>query len=729
MKSLQKFGCGRGSATVFLSVLFLFSMNLFAQRATTTAPPEVKLPEDLDKYPGLLPEFGNFFEKLQHSIQVPTPRSQSRLFSLLPESTVFYAAFPNYGDAAHQALEAFRLERQQSSVLRDWWQHGSMATSGPQIENSLEKFYEFSQYLGDEIVISATPGKVGPPGFVILAELKKPGLKPFLEQTIQQFAEGRNPGMRVLDQGELATAKETRERQPLVLVRPDFVIGASDLATLRSFSAHLDHGDNAFATTPFGRRIAETYSAGTTIVAAADLQKIVGQVPLTPEQSRSFQRTGFANMKYLVWSHTGVAGNAASETELSFNGPRRGAASWLESPRELGSLDFVSPSAMLASTVALKNLAQVFDDVRDLASASNPNAFAMLDQMQQGMGINLRDDLFRHLSGEITFELERAEPDPEWKAILRVNDPGQLQQTLSKLLAMAPVKSKQFEEKGVTYHSLRIPSSNTTVEISYAFVDGYLLIGSGQQTIADGIRVHRTGESLANSKRFLSAMPPGHSSQASALLYEDPVAMAALKMGQLSPEIAGSFSHLVGQSTPAIIAAYADETAIRGASASNGVDAGVILVGAAIAIPNLLRARTSANEASAVGSIRTLVTAQVGYSATYPEKGYARDLATLGNGPDEIHSVEHAGLIEPTLGNPNCTVGKWCVKSGYRFTLASVCKARHCEEFVAVGTPVSTNTGGRSFCSTSDGVVRSRIGAVLNLPLSATECQRWTPLY
>src|SRR5439155_6969284 len=232
-----------------------------------------------------------------------------------------------------------------------------------------------------------------------------------------------------------------------------------------------------------------------------------------------------------------------------------------------------------------------------------------------------------------------------------------------------------------------------------------------------------------NSKRFLSAMPPGHSSQASALLYEDPVAMAALKMGQLSPEIAGSFSHLAGQGTPADIAAYADETAIRGASASNGVDAGVILVGTAIAIPNLLRARTSANEASAVGSIRTLVTAEVAYSATYHEKGYARDLATLGNGPGEIHSAEHAGLIEPTLGNPTCTVGKWCVKSRYRFTLASVCKARHCEEFVAVGTPVSTNTGAKSFCSTSDGVVRSRIGAVLNVPLSATECQRWTPLY
>ena len=164
-------------------------------------------------------------------------------------------------------------------------------------------------------------------------------------------------------------------------------------------------------------------------------------------------------------------------------------------------------------------------------------------------------------------------------------------------------------------------------------------------------------------------------------------------------------------------------------SASNGVDTGVVLAGVAIAIPNLLRARTSANESSAVGSLRTLVTAEVAYSATYPDKDYAHNLAALGTDPrqSKAASSEHAALIESTLGNPSCTAGKWCEKSGYRFTLASVCSMQPCEEFVAIATPVSANTGVRSFCSTSDGVIRSKPGVLL-IPLRAAECHRWIPL-
>ena len=80
----------------------------------------------------------------------------------------------------------------------------------------------------------------------------------------------------------------------------------------------------------------------------------------------------------------------------------------------------------------------------------------MIDQMQQGMGINLRNDLFSHLSGEITLEVEKAQPDPVWKAILSVNDPEKLQHALSRLLDMAPVKSKQVEEDGVTYRFIYV---------------------------------------------------------------------------------------------------------------------------------------------------------------------------------------------------------------------------------------------------------------------------------
>ena len=56
----------------------------------------------------------------------------------------------------------------------------------------------------------------------------------------------------------------------------------------------------------------------------------------------------------------------------------------------------------------------------------------------------------------------------------------------------------------------------------------------------------------------------------------------------------------------------------------------IILIIASIAIPNLLRARMSANEASAVGAIKTINTAQISYLSAYPTAGYAATLGALG---------------------------------------------------------------------------------------------------
>ena len=53
----------------------------------------------------------------------------------------------------------------------------------------------------------------------------------------------------------------------------------------------------------------------------------------------------------------------------------------------------------------------------------------------------------------------------------------------------------------------------------------------------------------------------------------------------------------------------------------------IILIIAAIAIPNLLRARIAANESSAVSSVRTINTAEVSYQSAYPTVGYAADSA------------------------------------------------------------------------------------------------------
>src|SRR2546423_13996253 len=85
----------------------------------------------------------------------------------------------------------------------------------------------------------------------------------------------------------------------------------------------------------------------------------------------------------------------------------------------------------------------------------------------------------------------------------------------------------------------------------------------------------------------------------------------------------------------------------------------IILIIAAIAIPNLLRARMAANEASAVASIRTINTGQVTYNSTYPTVGFAASLTTLGGVAPCTPSSTTACLIDSVLAAGT--------KSGYTF--------------------------------------------------------------
>jgi hypothetical protein len=715
------------------AILFVTSVCSAQANPEGQAPEAAVIQELNKKYPGLLGEFGRLFEKLHKNVQFPAARSESRLLPLLPESTMSYGAIPNYGDAAHQALKIFQQELEASAVLREWWEHSEVAAAGPKLQDGIEKFYQLSQYLGEEIVISgAMDGKE--PRLLMVAEVRKPGLKKFLQQMIDELGGNAKAGMRILEPQELTSVKEVRGVDELfLLVRADYVVGAEDVATLRSFNARLEKGGPGFAATPFGQRVAQAYQGGVTILAAADVHKILEQVPKgTKQEQTTFERSGFADIKYVVWEHKELAGQAASEAELSFGAARHGAAAWLAKPAPLGSLEFVTPKAMLAATMVLASPTQIFEDVRELASISDPNAFATLAQMEQVLKVSLKEDLLGYLGGEITLEVDNINPPkPEWKAILQVKDAERLQQTLSTLLGVAHLEDGQYAvESGVAYHTVKIPAGPAPLDIGYAFAEGYLIIGSSRETVAEAVRLKRSGESLGNSKKFLTALPPGHAAGASALLYQDPVALMALRLRQFSPEMAGTVTQLAGESTPGVIGLYGEEKAIREASSSNGIDVAAVLVVAAIAIPNLLRSRMAANEGSAVGSVRTVNTAQVAYSVTYPKRGFAPDLATLGINPrgPSAGTETHAGLISETLANESCTGDAWCTKSGYHFRVTAICKQQLCKEHVTIATPVANNTGTRSFCSTSDGVIRYKLGDPLTEPVSASECRAWPPL-
>ena len=133
----------------------------------------------------------------------------------------------------------------------------------------------------------------------------------------------------------------------------------------------------------------------------------------------------------------------------------------------------------------------------------------------------------------------------------------------------------------------------------------------------------------------------------------------------------------------------------------------IILIIAAIAIPNLIRARIAANEAAAAETVRTITTAAMAYSSTYGN-GFPPDLATLGGPPSGTANCDQAILMDPIITSaPN-------QKSGFMFGYTAVgnpviapggCGAAGANAYLVTATPISVSTGTRSFCSDEPGTI------------------------
>ena len=121
----------------------------------------------------------------------------------------------------------------------------------------------------------------------------------------------------------------------------------------------------------------------------------------------------------------------------------------------------------------------------------------------------------------------------------------------------------------------------------------------------------------------------------------------------------------------------------------------VFLIIAAIAIPNVLRARIAANEASAAGGVRTLMVAEVSYAANHPDEGYTCSLSAL----------EQAGLISGKLASGQ--------RNGYAFefsTCAPGAEGGPNSKYQIVAYPLTLNqTGRKAFCGDESGALKTDI--------------------
>ena len=155
----------------------------------------------------------------------------------------------------------------------------------------------------------------------------------------------------------------------------------------------------------------------------------------------------------------------------------------------------------------------------------------------------------------------------------------------------------------------------------------------------------------------------------------------------------------------------------------------IIGIIAAVAVPGLLRARMSGNEASAIGSLRAIATGEAGYSSSCAGGGYAVDLADLAKPP----SGSSQAFVSPDLASNGV------VKSGYAVTLgrdgssgvmdvsspASTCNASTGQPsssyFVSADPTAPGSSGMRYFASDTRGTIFFATGGSMANPIPSGE--------
>jgi type IV pilus assembly protein PilA len=152
----------------------------------------------------------------------------------------------------------------------------------------------------------------------------------------------------------------------------------------------------------------------------------------------------------------------------------------------------------------------------------------------------------------------------------------------------------------------------------------------------------------------------------------------------------------------------------------------IILIIAAIAIPNLMRAKMSANDSSAAASMRSTVTGEIAYFAAFPTVGYTNLLA-LGGALNVacIPGTATACLIDSNLANNGTPAGSG--KSGYSFVStpsSSGVIAGLNDQFLATGTPLGATTGVKAYCAIDDGIVRMQPAGNITLVASYVACEK-----
>ncbi len=476
---------------------------------------------------------------------------------------------PNYGQALADAHRLFRERLQESAVLRDWWANVDPARrGGPDLAAVIEKVRGFSDFLGEEIVL-AVVDTTGPRHVrrivpIVLAEVRKPGLREFLEGELARLPspQGDHHPVRIVDEADVP-GPGAAGGEIFILLRPGLMAMSVDGVDLPRLAAHLDRVESlpGLESTPFGARIAEAYGDGVGLLFAADLHRISARVAPAGRDARRDQAlhsAGIDGLRYLVFERKQVGEEARTEAPM-------------------GALDFVSPAALGAAAFVAKSPALIFDDLVSMAVGAPGGAGDDLAALESKLDLHIREDLAETLGGEFAVALDGPLlPTPAWKLVVEVADPARLQSSLEVLVRRAneeatraggPALVLESEDVGgQAYHVIR--GARLPVELHYALAEGYLVAAPSRALVMRALQTRASGDTLGRSASFRALFPPDRDVNVSGLVYQNlgPIVRSLLDApgaGSLSAEQRRSVDALTQDTRPTVLCAYGEPSAVR----------------------------------------------------------------------------------------------------------------------------------------------------------------------
>ena len=420
---------------------------------------------------------------------------------------------------------------------------------------------EMGDTLGDETVaalklVNGASGKSAIP--VILSEVNAEAFRAQFESTLAKWREkslqknmSKDPSqinklpaefnIVIIDEPSQALPKQLS-----VWLKGDLLIASVGVDIFQEIDKAIEDNGSKFMESGLYTQLVQYYDNGAKFLAGVDLQALLdlqqNSTEVDAEAESALRLSGLANAEFLI-VHNGQDSSGTNSSspnssdvnfsaELIFNGERTGIMSLFADAAPMGSLDFFSINTVFVSAFILKSPELIIQEIKQVSGESWDSTSS-----ESEVSVEIIENLLASFGGEVAFGLDGpALPTPSWKIVLEVNDETLLQETITRMIAIANkqpsdsdnhIKIIPMEMNGHKAYQIELsvnPSindegNNIEVSINYAYIDGYLIAAPNVAFLERAIKQYQSGIGLLSSRTFQSLLAQGGDFDVSGIAY------------------------------------------------------------------------------------------------------------------------------------------------------------------------------------------------------------------